>query len=235
MSLKKERIMDTFSHRNEKGQPLRVLLLSLLFHSMAFLFFLVVMSTAARADISTSPALPSGYEVLMQGGRPCRLPGKSPLLIYSNDDRFHQVFQFSVEIWNSAARIQGIAPPFACAASPSEADVTLDWSGQGLPSSAAGAVWWLTGEGVERVRGITMEPNTRIPEGNLAEILIQELGHVTGLGHSRDDGDIMHLNISPQRYPYLSSVHLSTRDMQAFAWLYSQQTYVPIIGVRQAP
>jgi hypothetical protein len=227
--------MKALSHGNEIGLPSRRLLVSLIAQSMAFLFLLSVVVPAAHADISIPSALPEGYEVLMHGSRPCRLQGKSPLLIYSNDDRFHQVFQFSVEIWNSAARIQGIAPPFACAGSPSEADVTLDWSGQGLPSSAAGAVWWSTGEGVERVKGITMEPNTRLPEGNLAEILIQELGHVTGLGHSRDDGDIMHLNISPQRYPCLSSVHLSTRDMQAFAWLYSQQTFVPIVGIRQAP
>lgn len=225
--------MKTFSDRNEIGPPLRKLLLSLLAKFMAFFLFLSIGATAARADISSSLVLPEGFEVLMLGGRPCRMQGQSPLLIYSNDNRFQHVFQYAMESWNSAARSIGMASLFAGAGSSPEADITLDWSGQGLPPYAAGAVWWLTGEGVERIKGITMEPNTGLPEGNLAEILMQELGHVTGLGHSRDNRDILYQAMHRHRYPFLSSVHLTPRDMQAFTWLYSQQTFVPIVGIRQ--
>ncbi|GEM_PF-2105179 len=225
--------MNTISYRNENGPPLRRSLLSVIAKSMAYFFLLSFLSTAAHADNSTSSVLPEGFEVLKHYGRPCRLQGQSPLLIYSNDDRFHQIFQYAVESWNNAARSIGMAPLFACAGSPSEADVTVDWSGQGLPSFAAGAVWWVTGDGVERIKGITMEPNTRLPEGNLAEILMQELGHVVGLGHSLDNRDILYKDMHRHRYPSLSSVHLTERDMQAFAWLYSQQIFVPIVGIRQ--
>jgi predicted Zn-dependent protease len=201
---------------------------------MAFFFFLSLLPAPAYADITASPALPGGFEVLMQGGRPCRLQGKAPLLIYSNDDRFYRVFMYALESWNNAARTIGIVPLFACAGSPREADVTVDWSGQGLPSYAAGAVWWLSDEGAERVKGISMEPNTRLPEGSLAEILMQELGHVVGLGHSSDSRDILYKDMHRHRYPSLSSVKFTQRDLQAFAWLYSQQAFIPILGLRQA-
>jgi hypothetical protein len=240
-------MMKDVPYENKISQPLRRLLFSLLAQSMVFFLFFI--STAAHADsvptptpvppgglqTTTSLSLPPGYEVLMQGSRPCRLRGQSPLIIYSNDDRFQQVFQHATETWNSAARILGLTPFFARTGNPSEADVTLDWSSRGLPPTAAGAVWWSSGEGVERVKGITMEPNTRLPEGNLAEILMQELGHVTGLGHSQDSRDIQYQAIHRQRYPSLSSVHLTERDMQALAWLYSQRNFVPIVGLRQIP
>ncbi|MDQ7826977.1 MAG: matrixin family metalloprotease [Candidatus Eremiobacteraeota bacterium] len=226
--------MNTFSYENRTGHPLRRLLLSLITQTMVFLLFMSAVPAAAQADTSASSALPGGFEVLRQYGRPCRLQGQSPLLIYSNDDRFRQVFLYAIESWNNAARSLGMAPLFAGAGSLSEADVTLDWSGKGLPPYAAGGVWWYSGDEVERVKGITMEPNTRIPEGNLAEILMQELGHVIGLGHSQDSGDIMYQAMHRHRYPSLSSVHLTQRDMQAFAWLYSQQAFVPILGIRQA-
>ncbi|MHC9544855.1 MAG: matrixin family metalloprotease [Vulcanimicrobiota bacterium] len=226
--------MKIYSNRNENGQPLMRLLLSFIVKSMAFFFLLSNLSTAAHADISTSTGLPDGFQVLRHYGRPCRLQGQSPLLIYSNDDRFYKILLYAIESWNSAARNIGMATLFASAGSAAEADITIDWSGKGLPSYAAGAVWWVSGEGVERVKGITMEPNTRIPEGNLAEILMQEMGHVIGLDHSQDNRDIMYQSMHRHRYPSLSSVKFTGRDMQALAWLYSQQTFIPIVGIRQA-
>jgi len=225
--------MTIFSSRNENGQPLMRVLLSFLAKSLAFFFLLSNLSTAAHADISASSSLPEGFEVLKHYGRPCRLQGQSPLLIYSNDDRFYKILLYAIESWNSASRSIGMAPLFACAGSASEADVTIDWSGNGLPSYAAGAVWWVSGEGVERVKGITMEPNTRLPEGNLAQILMQEMGHVVGLGHSQDNRDIMYQSMHRHRYPSLSAVQFTGRDMQALAWLYSQQTFIPIVALRQ--
>lgn len=225
--------MKVFSCRNENGEPLMRLLLSLLAKSMAFFFLLSNLSTAAHADVSATTGLPEGFEVLKHYGRPCRLQGQSPLQIYSNDDRFYQVFKYAIESWNSAARSIGKPPLFAFAGSASEADVTVDWSGKGLPSYAAGAVWWVSGEGIERVKGITMEPNTKLPEGNLAEILMQEMGHVVGLDHSQDNRDIMYQSMHRHRYPSLSAVQFTGRDMQALAWLYGQQTFIPIVGIRQ--
>lgn len=254
-----EQILFFFPYRNKNGQALRGLRISIIVKIMILFFFLTIVSTTSYADVSigkdkfvitlsalrrfsslepqdelqafAEPVLPDGFEILTLGDKPCRLKGQLPFLIYSNNDRFDRVFHYAIDSWNNAARSIGIKPVFASVASPSEADVTLNWSNKGLPSYAAAGVWWFTGDDAIIITRIVIEPNTSIPEGNLAEILMQELGHITGLGHSSDNHDIMYEAMHRKRYPSLSSVQLTQRDLQAFAWLYTQNPFFPITGL----
>lgn len=123
---------------------------------------------------SSSLLLPDGFEVLMQKSRPCRLQGRTPFLIYSNDSRFQRVFRYAIDSWNNAAQSIGIKPLFEAAVNAAGADTTLDW------------------------------PAKR---------------------------DVMYHGMHTNRYPSLSSVQLTQRDIQALRWLYNQQTFVIIVGI----
>lgn len=108
--------------------------------------------------------------------------------------------------------------------------MVVDWSGKGLPKDKAGGVFWNFGDGQARINKMVMDPLHQIPEGNRSQILLQELGHVLGLGDSSDSRDIMHPRMHSRSYGRGEFAKLTSRDLQAFQWLYSQQTFVPIVS-----
>lgn len=178
-----------------------------------------------------SRELPAGYSVLTSLDRPCRV-ARPPFCVYTNGRG--DIVAHAVSSWNAAGQAAGLGNMFEIVTVPEGADVYLDWSRDRLPEGAAAAVWWDPNFGYRRVTGITVDPDPSLPPGNLAQILMQELGHVLGLDHSEDRSDVMYATMHTRRYPSLSAARLSGRDVQALAWLYDQQTFVPIVGRRHA-
>lgn len=179
-----------------------------------------------------SRSLPSGYRVLRHLDQPCRL-GARPFCVFSTGRP--EVVAHAVTAWNRAGLSAGLGNLFEIVTVPEGADVVLDWSRARLPEQAVAAVWWEAGPGARQVTGITVDPDPQLPAGNVAQILMQELGHVLGLDHSEDPQDIMYTRMHTQRYPALEHARLSGRDVQALAWLYDQPGFVPIVGRRPPP
>ncbi|MBI3928547.1 MAG: matrixin family metalloprotease [Armatimonadetes bacterium] len=178
-------------------------------------------------------ALPQGYQVRRWHNLSCRLDREMlPWKLYSGVPDFHPVFLHGIRSWNNAGHMQSYPDLFAPVPTAAEADLVIDWNGRGLPADKAGAVWW--GDGC-RVLGLSMEPNRGIPAGNLAQIFMQELGHVLGLGDSTSPGDIMYPVMHRRRYAEVTSAVLSDRDRAAFTWLYNQAEFHPIRPPQDRP
>ncbi len=67
----------------------------------------------------------------------------------------------------------------------------------------------------------------------IAEDLVQELGHILGLGQSDDPRDMMgQHNLPPEHYDNhapLEFVDLTRRDLAAVVWLFDQDRFVPMV------
>lgn len=176
-------------------------------------------------------AQPPGYEFIQHRGSLCRLaPESLPWRLYSNDPAFFQVTLHCVRTWNAAGHAAGMPDLFSLVDSPSSAQLVIDWSGRNLPPDKAAAVWWNTDGTRPRIVGLTIDPDRRLPVGNLAQILLQELGHILGLDHSDRREDVMYRVMQTRRYPNLQAAELSARDLAAFRWLYVQPHYLAMLG-----
>jgi hypothetical protein len=180
---------------------------------------------------SQSAAQPAGYDFIRHQGKVVRHPIDSlPWRIYVSDQRHFEAFVHAVRTWNAAGHRQGYPDLFACVIDLKNADMVVDWSGKGLPPDKAAGVWWVRGNGQMRISKMVMDPMHKIPEGNRAQILMQELGHILGLGDSSDKRDIMYTVMKTRRHRKVKSAKLTSRDLAAFRWLYSQQSFVPIVS-----
>lgn len=194
------------------------------FRRLAIALLLLTLPTQAQ---------PQDYNFISQFGKPCRLRASDlPWQVY-NSGGHSEVLRYVVSVYNSEARRLGQTSFFEITTVRSAAHLTVDWSGLGLPSNRAGGVFWDAGIGYKRVLGLSMDGAHRVPKGNRAQILMQELGHVLGLGDSKVRSDIMHPIMHTQRYYRFSQVQLTNRDRAALAWLYSRTEWVPILGQGQ--
>ncbi len=134
-------------------------------------------------------------------------------------------------IWNAEGSRLGLGELFLPASSPEEAQLIVDWSGSGLPSDKAAGVFWDINLGYKRVLKITIEGGFRVPDGNKAQILLQEFGHVLGLDHSQDRDDVMYEVMHTRRLRRMTDARLTHRDRAALEWLYSQDETIPILGL----
>lgn len=193
------------------------------------LLILLFLAVASLAE----PLLPVGYKVSRQFGKTCRIsPSDLPWKLRDGDGRYARITHHAVEAWNAQGRELGVGPFFQLVTEGE--DLVVDWSGAALPRDKAGGVFWDSNMGYKRVTALVMDGNHRVPDGNRAEILMQELGHLLGLGDSADPSDVMHPVMHTRRAYRLSSAVLTSRDKNALAWLYAQAEWVPILKPRQA-
>lgn len=189
----------------------------------------VLLTLTARAE------LPEGYQVRRQFGKPCRLDIRAlPWRIGSTDDRMSAVVAHALKAWNTEGLSLGLGPLFTVTPPGEASDLVIDWSGQGLPPDKAAGVFWDANLGYLRVTRLVMDGRHRIPDGNRAQILMQELGHVLGLGDSSDRRDVMWTVMQTRRLYRATDAGLTQRDRAALAWLYEQKDWVPILAPQQA-
>ena len=175
-------------------------------------------------------AQPSGYSFIQQFGKPCHLRSQDLPWSVFNSGPYPEVTGYVIEVYNAQARSLGLGSFFVLTTSSEEAQLTVDWSGRGLPRDKAAGVFWDANLGYKRVERLVMDGGHRVPKGNRAQILMQEFGHVLGLGDSSDSRDIMYPLMHRRRYRRMSQVRLTERDRAALAWLYRSPTWVPILG-----
>lgn len=190
--------------------------------------FLLLLALISQSYVRVTPAPLPGFELIRERGHFVRVPeSQLPFKLYSNDPKYDPVVRHAVNEWNRA----GAGQVFRQVASADEADFTIDWTGQGLPSDCAGSCCMHpTLEGGVRVTGLSMDPGNPQGIGNMAQVLIHELGHSLGLGHSDDAADAMFELTHPDRTK-IAQARLSARDRRALVWLYQQQTgYLPILS-----
>ena len=178
--------------------------------------------------------MPDGYEVIRQFGRPCRIATLAlPWRVASSDPQMSAVVNQALAAWNAEGLRLGLGPFFAPVLPGEPVDLTIDWSGRDLPSDKAAGVFWDAGLGYTRVLRLVMDGRFRVPDGNRTQILMQEFGHVLGLGHSRDRQDVMYEVMMTRRVSRPSGVRLTERDRAALSWLYGQPEWVPILAPGQ--
>lgn len=179
----------------------------------------------------TALGQPPGYSYISQFDKPCHLrPSDLPWKVYETNSSYRQVTDYVLSTYNKEASRLGLPAFFVRTQAPQQAQLTVDWSGRGLPRDKAGGVFWDANLGYKRVTSLAMDGQHRVPIGNRAQILMQEFGHVLGLGDSNISRDIMHPVMHTRRYYRLSQVNLTPRDREALQWLYRQPNWVPILG-----
>lgn len=174
---------------------------------------------------------PAGYDYVRQFGKPCRLRvADLPWQLYNAGGHHPDTVAHVVGVYNREAARLGLPPFYEITTVAEAANLTIDWSGRGLPGDKAAGVFWDAGLGYKRVLGLSMDGLHRLPAGNRAQILMQELGHVLGLGDSRVESDVMHPVMHRRRYYRISQIDLTARDRAALAALYRSAEWVPILG-----
>lgn len=177
---------------------------------------------------------PHSFDILLAGGRPCRIPPeRTPWFVHDVGGRQEAVVARALQVWNQAALELGIGHLFQRTDNPDSADLWIQWNDPNLPPDKAAATWWDLGLQQRRVRGISMDGQFSLPEGNRAQVLTHELGHVLGLGESNQPGDMMFYQMQRRRLR-LGELRLSERDRGALEWLYQQRRYAPIKGRRDS-
>lgn len=186
------------------------------------------------ALVAVSHAQPPGYSFIQQLGKPCRLRSDDlPWQVFNPSGRYPEVLDHVLNSYNREAKLLGLPPFFERTTVPEAANLVVDWSGRGLPPDKAGAVFWDANLGYKRVLGLAMDGQHRVPPGNRAQILLQEFGHVLGLGDSTVSTDVMHPVMHKRRYYRLQQARLTERDQAALRWLYQTSDWVPILGLKQ--
>lgn len=166
----------------------------------------------------TSMGRPSGYAYIENHGRPIRLdPRILPLTINAGGGQGDQIISRSIQSWNNA----GIGQVFAL--TNGQADLTIDWSGSKVSSGARAETRMIRSSTHVVPTDLSVRTSGRSGE-QLVRVMTHELGHVLGLDHSRDRGDVMYS--SEQN----ASSNLTARDVAMARWLYSQSSYSPVIG-----
>lgn len=174
-------------------------------------------------------AQPSGFEFVEYRGQVVRHPASDfPWKIYVSDHRYYDATLHAIRAWNAAGYELGYPDIFAPVDNRIDADTVMDYSGEGLPGDKAAGVWWKFDSDGARITRFVVDPSYVVPNGNRAQILLQELGHILGLDHSKDPGDIMFAVGDRHRHKSVSEAKLSYRDKEAFRWLYSQQQFLPV-------
>lgn len=166
-----------------------------------------------------------GFGLIRERGRLVRIPAERlPFKVYSNDPKYAELVRHAVGEWNSA----GAGQVFLVVGSAREADFTVDWTGKGLPSDCAGMCDLRPTEEGMQVMGLAMDARNPGGLGNMAQVLLHEMGHALGLDHSDDSADIM-FELTQSEPCQVSQARLSSRDKRAMQWLYRQTTgYLPI-------
>lgn len=164
---------------------------------------------------------PAGYSALEVAGRPTRLdPSRVPLTVNAGHPAYQDLVHHAVQQWNSA----GVGPLFAV--TQGQADLTVDWSGSRVSPGARAETRMIRSASQVVPVALSVRTEGRNRE-QLARVLTHELGHVLGLDHSNDSRDVMFT--SEQNRP----TGLTERDLQMVRWLYTQNSYTPIIGQTQ--
>ncbi len=196
---------------------------------------------------------PKGYQFWphSQNGGMVRIKlSELPLKVYSNHSKFNPpggfdtVIKRSLYTWNVVAESIGLTKRFFVTTNKSsEADILVDWSGNGLRRNALGVARMMfytsrSSRSVSRyvvLNGIIMKTPTSGNLGRITETLMQELGHLLGLGHSEgEEGrkDIMSPMAHSHFHGNLSEVNMTDRDRQMLGWLYTRKKYIPAISKR---
>ena len=161
---------------------------------------------------------PSGYDYIAVSGKTLRLDPKSlPLSINPGRPDQVQTVQKAVDLWNSA----GLGTLFTV--THGTADITVDWSGRNVSPGARAETRMKTSSRVVIPESISVKEGGK-SRYHLARVMTHELGHVLGLDHSSDPSDIMY------RSEGRGDLVLTARDTQMLKWLYSQNSYVPVVG-----
>lgn len=169
--------------------------------------------------VTNSPARPGGYQAITNSGRPIRLdPSILPLTINPGGQQYVGIVQHAVDTWNGA----GLGQLFAL--TNGTADLTIDWSGRGVTQGARAETRMMRSASHVVPTELLVKTGGRSAE-HLAGVVGHELGHVLGLDHSDARGDMMYRS-EQDRPPVLSQ-----RDHQMLHWLYSQQSYTPVVGL----
>jgi hypothetical protein len=194
---------------------------------------------------------PQGYAMwTMDDGRIRRVDEQYlPLRIFSGDSQQRQVVERAMTVWNQAGRSAGIKKPFFELVSKKEnADGWIEWKDKmnanytGLAHLTDYGNFSTVGRVEAQASSIEMlRLGKNVPDklrASMAETLIQELGHLLGLGHSEGKDDVMSQG-HPPHHADLRFVSLSSRDFAAMSWLYAQpfnpKSCVPIVPRRAAP
>lgn len=210
----------------------------------------VIATFSPTQSLAGAADRPDGFEMLGENnGRLFRCPAEHlPLRVYSNGDDIggigksaaetaRRATERAIKVFNLAARDLKSPSFFQLVSTRQDADVVIDWSGDGLPTDALGYAIHEPDAGELVIVGVAMRtPDRSRHESFVAEDLAQELGHILGLGHSLDARDLMGphpQHVDSKGAPHsLDSIDMTNRDRQALAWLYRQQDYVPIVPRR---
>lgn len=195
-------------------------------------------------------ARPAGFEMWeIVPGRLVRLRLTDlPLRVYSNHadlsdatpqeaESLARIAARALTVWNQAAGGAKLPPLFALVTDSRQADITIDWSGDGLGGDVLGQARLVRGSPVVADGAVMQRPSGNRPDAMIAEDLLQELGHLLGLGHSQDGNDMMgqhqHAPDENRNHEPLEFVQVTQRDLSALAWLYTQDEFVPIVPRRR--
>jgi len=201
-----------------------------------------------------------------KGGMVSRLNIRDlPLRLYSNhrqfkgDATFDAIVDKAVALWNEAGVNAMLSTGFFVRVHSAEfSNINVDWSGRAtqkiISRKSAGVAqlgysfglkvgMWTPGD----YQASASFKTGRDHEGPLLEVLLQELGHIIGLGHSGGEAghapadhvgknDIMFPRTHRHEggeHQTIGSVRFSDRDFLMLCWLYSQKPYQPIISKRK--
>ena len=145
-----------------------------------------------------------------------------PIRVYSDDPKQQQLVDHAVEVWNEAGQLAIKKDFFVVHPKADGADCPIAWKDK-LEGKVLGLAY-VRGDApymkVEMLRhGADAVEAEKVKH---AETLIQELGHVLGLDHSRERGDLMFKFGDKARSSKLVYVKITERDYAAVNWLYSQ-------------